>query len=347
MGKRDEQTKASPKDSAKNKGPGFWSKLQEDIKAGSDDKKQRFAKRGNYEKREQGDRPPRKQYFKQKPLPGGEEGGSGGENPTVDKEGVVKRFQGANNRYGQKHNQNRFPRRIESSFGNGEEEEISGFKKKRHEDDLEDGIEGDDNADSEFGRMTEQDDPLLNHLLLDHEEFAKLAASGHEGIDVSDMDALDALAATAFFESFKTPSGNYETFIANPKARRLRKPQPRSLVQLMAALQPRIDVPRDSTGYALGQTAWQVIQRSFYYNDQEKYRLVNGIAKTENRFAEFDKTHDADDIDDVMLPSFRPGRAYMELELSGELDRKVVKKEKASKGVTNWAVEAVVDEDQL
>lgn len=267
----------------------------------------------------------------------------------MNKAEVAKRFQGANTRYGK--NQNRFPRRppFESSqFGEEEEEEISDFKKKRDDDDFDDDIEGDDNADSEFGRMKEQDDPILNHLLLDHEEFAKLAASGHEGIDVSEMDALDALAATAFYESFKTPSGNYETFIANPKARRLRKPQPRNLVQLMAALQPRIDVPRDSTGYALGQTAWQVIQRNFYYNDQEKYRLVNGIAKTENSFVEFEKAHDADDFDDVLLPTFRPGRVYMEMELSGQLDKTApVIKEKVRKAATNWDVEAVVDEDQL
>jgi hypothetical protein len=98
----------------------------------------------------------------------------------------------------------------------------------------------------------------MESILFDHEYFAKKLGEGYISIDDNEFDPLDALMARGFIESYKTSSNSYEAFLQNPHSRRVVLPKPRSMVQLVNAMQPRITVPANTAGYTVAEAAWGV-----------------------------------------------------------------------------------------
>jgi hypothetical protein len=98
----------------------------------------------------------------------------------------------------------------------------------------------------------------MESILFDHEYFAKKMGEGYISIDDNEFDPLDALMARGFIESYKTSSKSYEAFLQNPHSRRVVLPKPRSMVQLVNAMQPRITVPVNTAGYTVAEAAWGV-----------------------------------------------------------------------------------------
>lgn len=215
---------------------------------------------------------------------------------------------------------------------------------------------GDFYDDSEIDEREEDDEPQLTEMeermLGMSDSFRDMASKG-EGIDIECEDAMEEFLVHAFEEAYKSQDDTYRTVVLREFENRRRVPITRSLAQLRQYCVPptlKHSAP-DTNGAKLAAQAWGVIHQNYFYQDSEKYRLVERIAtvhnKVERALQNNAKSHLADEM--LFNPKFRKGDDYLEreLELLRQQSRVVEEDNTFVQGETDWNVEAVVDEDQL
>jgi hypothetical protein len=192
--------------------------------------------------------------------------------------------------------------------------------------------------------------PMLANALFDMEHFATYAGKGKQ-IPEKGMDDIDKFLANIFIESFKTESHEVRTVVESPKLRRVLIPRARPLSSLIESMQPKIYEANEygSLGYNLGSEAWEVVSKNYYYSENERHYICNGIARLGDKImTKLEKEIDVP-VDMVFDQTFRKGYLGIEDERRRRLlaDEIPVSDSDYIQSETNWKQEAFIDEDQL
>lgn len=235
--------------------------------------------------------------------------------------------------------------------------------------------EGDKGMANVFGRKADgydeegEDDgadgvpPEVENYLYDSPFFEDKVAKGLE-MDYGDMDPIEKFFADAFMESFRHKNHEVSVVIDKEGTNRIRLPTPRPTRELVASLYPNItsvSKETDQDAYQLGEEAWMALSKNIYYSDAEKRYMANKIARDAKSIydgaVELEKTGEVDEYR-LWSPDFRKGFDGLTLEqrreLFGDDDffdevSEIAEMEAHLDGtdLTDYDVEAVVDEDQL
>lgn len=185
--------------------------------------------------------------------------------------------------------------------------------------------------------------------LLDHKYFEDLAARGRlpHILDTSSMDPIDELLAMTWLESFKSKSHTFQA-VLDEDMHRVQLPSPRSMHDIMWAMQPKINSAEKGTeAYEIAEKAWGVISKNIYFTPEQQYALTEGIARTSNRMI-MNAMHCQDkEFDLILHPEFKRGADYIEEERRLMMLRDEPIDELYEQEDTDWEVDAVEDEDQL
>jgi len=134
------------------------------------------------------------------------------------------------------------------------------------------------------------------------------------------------------------------------KRARVVLPQPRNISYLQMAMQPNITSAKVCTpGYALGEEAWGVIQKNYYYSPEQQHLLCNGIAHMANKIEAYCEKNKDMKPEMIFQYGFKKGLSGIEEEdrLKALAGLVTVVDDEYLQEDTDWDVEAVEDEDQL
>ena len=221
--------------------------------------------------------------------------------------------------------------------------------------------------------------------MLSDDAFEEAVRSGYS-IDTRGFDGIDAFFADVFLESMKTPDARVRAVVEAPGLRRLQLPKARPVHQLVASTRPRITTvkvrvsvvwcvgqllvfhvvscvrrrlcPRPqqegTEGHALGAQAWQQVARNHFMSEKDQAWVCNLIAARHERMALALEAEKDVEVDLIFQKDFRKGYLGIEDEKRRLL---ISQNEEAMRSggyslgddsdVTEWDVEAVVDEDEL
>eukprot|EP01034_Spumella_vulgaris_P024102 gene24102-30405_t len=223
--------------------------------------------------------------------------------------------------------------------------------------------EGDDDEDEEDEDVERDNvklDPEDMDLVFDSVKETEDMRNGRRDYTVGDMDELDVWLANVYMESMKADDGMCIEMASQNNPKKIKLPKPRSMSQMAYSMKSNIrGAEMGSAGYALGEQAWSVVNKNMYYNEGEKYQLVDLIAKYQNDVNGYVANHnEIRKVEDEPYPpctydgifevGFKRGIDYIEEEEYRKSIRVVVQVDNPyNQAPTDWSVEAVEDEDQL
>jgi hypothetical protein len=136
----------------------------------------------------------------------------------------------------------------------------------------------------DYNDMPEPEDEA-DKLSMNDMEYFKDALKKHvydpEGIiDVSEMDPLDELMATAFTGAMKTPDGSFMHVQDTAKRNKAKLPKARTMVQLYKYCQPPVlqNSAPDDAGVALAAEAWGVSFEILFLSENLQDTYFNSFA---------------------------------------------------------------------
>lgn len=193
--------------------------------------------------------------------------------------------------------------------------------------------------------------PEISAMLADTEFFEDIVKNAGKSIDTREMDGLDALLAESLYECCKTEDGTYRKAIVSDALLRTAWPQARSMLQLQAFMKPDVrSVEHNTEGYELAKSAWGAIHQNYYYTDEDKLRMMEGIATWYNKVQAYQKKLEEEDahLEVIFKPGFCKGRGYLNEQMRrNEIDSSTLDFYTYKQEETDWNVTAVVDEDEL
>jgi len=188
-------------------------------------------------------------------------------------------------------------------------------------------------------------DPAIQSMLFDMDHFQDLVKAG-KTISTEGMDDIDKFLAHALVESMKSSTDEFRHVETTPGFAKIQVPKPRSMLQLAHSITPRIHTAAPGTeGYRAAAQAWEVLSKNLHYSEADRAMMCNTIARIINKVID-DAGKDSIYKDMIFEPHFRKGLRGIEDEERRRKQQQPTAT-KTQQQATDWAVQAVVDEDQL